>query len=189
MIVTTQLFTIIPYACSFLSVLFAGIMSDRLNKKGVFLLGGYGMGCVGYIMLLAQTNSVASMVAACLITMAGYTAVVLLPVWIAINTAGFTKRSATWATAEITGLSFSVMGTRIYTDPPRNIKGHSIVLAFYVVAFTTAIVLMWFMHRENKMKDRELQQYADRNEVHPHIANGVTLEEAQDKHISFRYIL
>ena len=169
-------------------MLFVGITSDKLNKKGPFLLAGYIVCCVGYIILLSTTNSVVSIIAACLITSGCYSAIILLPTWIAINTAGFTKRGATWAFSETAGLCFSVMGTRIYNTPPRYIKGHSIVLAFNVVAAITAILTMLWMIRKNKKKDRVQREYSERGEVHPHIVHEATLGDVQDDHISFRYI-
>ncbi|OQU96307.1 hypothetical protein CLAIMM_02409 [Cladophialophora immunda] len=184
----TQLFTIIPYVCASIMVLVTGIWSDRIGRKGPFLLSGYIACIVGYIMLLSTTNAVASVVAACFITAGCYSAIIILPVWIAINTGGFTKRGATWAFAECCGLCFSVMGTRIYTTPPRFVKGHSIVLGFNAVALCSALVCIWWMRRENRKKDLIVQEYAGRNELHPHIASHATLEEVSDQHISFRYI-
>lgn len=187
--VNTQLFTIIPYACAFFSVLFAGFMSDYWNTKGPFLMAGLAISCTGYIILLSTINSVASVIAACLITAGCYTSVIILPIWIAINTGGFSKRGTSWAFSELVGLCFSIMGTRIYTNAPRFVKGHSVVLSLNAVGLLSAITVYFLMSYQNKKKNRIQAEYSTRGELHPHIATNATLEEVCDDHISFRYIL
>lgn len=81
------------------------------------------------------------------------------------------------------------MGTRIYTDPPRFIKGHSIVLAVTTAAAASTVVNYFWMRSQNRKKDVIEREYSERNEVHPHIASNASLEDLQDQHISFRYIL
>jgi hypothetical protein len=164
-------------------------MSDRLNTKGPFLLAGYVIACLGFILLICTTNTIARIIATCLVTSGAYGCIILVPVWIAINTGGYTKRSATWALAEASGLSFSIMGTRVYTDPPRFIKGHSIVLAVTAAAATSTMINYFWMRSQNRKKEAIEKEYTERNEIHPHIATNATLEDLQDQHISFRYIL
>ena len=84
---------------------------------------------------------------------------------------------------------FSIMGTRIYTNPPRFFKGHSIVLAFNVIAGIGTLLNAFWMRRENRRKDCIEHEYAERNLLHPHIVDNATLEDVQDQHISFRYIV
>lgn len=166
-----------------------GITSDKLNVKGPFLFGGFAIGCLGYILLLSTTNTAAVIIATCLVTSGCYGCIILLPVWIAINTGGYTKRGATWAVSELCGLSLSIMGTRIYTEPPHFIKGHAIVLTFNAVALISSALNYFWMRSQNRKKDRIEREYAERGEVHPHILKNATLEDVQDQHISFRYVL
>lgn len=144
---------------------------------------------LGYIILLSTTNAAASIIATCLVTSGCYGCVAIIPVWLAINTGGFTKRGATWAFVETCGLSFSIMGSRIYTDAPRFIKGHSIVLAFNVLGAISVVLNSLWMRHLNKQKDQIEREYAERRERHPHIAANATLEDVQDQHIYFRYVL
>lgn len=188
-LVNTQLFTIIPYACAFFCVLFAGYMSEYWNTKGPFIMAGFSLSCIGYIVLLSTNNTVASVVAACLITSGCYTSIITLPIWLTINIGGFSKRGTAWALAEITGLCTSIMGTRIYTEPPRFVKGHSVSLSLNILALLSAVTAYFWMSYQNKKKDRVQAEYAARCELHPHIATRATLEEVHDDHISFRYIL
>ncbi|KAK5693821.1 hypothetical protein LTR17_024998 [Elasticomyces elasticus] len=168
--VRAQLFTVIPYAFASLSVVIA-IASDRYNKRGVFLLGTIGMACVGYIVLLCDVSA----------------AVILLQTWVLTNVGGFTKRATTWAIAEVFGACFGIVGSHVYDKPPRFVKGHSVVLGMLAMAFVVVSIMIWSMRRANRKRDMELQDYAARHEVHPHSMK--TLEDVQDFHVSFRYIL
>ncbi|KAH8699107.1 major facilitator superfamily domain-containing protein [Talaromyces proteolyticus] len=187
--VQTQLFSIIPYACAFVACICIGITSDRMNTKAPFLLATSCLAVLGYTLLLATTSTIVGIVAACFITASCYTGVILLPVWIVINTAGYTKRSCVWATSEVFAMTFSIMATRIYDTPPRYVKGHSIVLALNVLAGFSIVFCTWWMRRLNQKKDQIVAEYVERGEVHPHVAENLTLEDLQDRHILFRYIV
>ena len=163
-------------------------ISDRMNRKGVFVIGTLSAVAVGYIILMAVvSNTGAKIFAACLITSGLYPSVVFLASWLGVNTGGFTKRGTTWALAEIFGQCFSIMGTHIYDSPPRFIKGHAIILGFIFLGIINSCILIWWMKRENARRDAIEKDYRDRGEAHPHASKS--LEEVQDFHISFRYIL
>lgn len=162
-------------------------LSDRYNMKGPFLIFALSMSCVGYIIILSVNSIPAKVFATCLITSGLYPCVILLVTWLGINTAGFTKRGTTWAMAEIFGQCFSIMGSHVFTDPPRYIKGNSIVLGFLVMGIASSVVLIVYMNYLNKKKEAEMQEYLSRGETHPH--TGRSLEEESDYHVAFRYIL
>ncbi|KAJ9629151.1 hypothetical protein H2204_008940 [Knufia peltigerae] len=183
----TLLFTIIPYACALVVTLTVCYIADRRNSKGPYLIFTLSAASVGYIILMSVTNDSARMFAACLITAFFYPSVILLLSWLGVNIAGFTKRGTTWGGAEIFGQCFSILGTHIYDQPPRFIKGHAILLGFQVYSIFCAAMLMWIMSRENKRRDAVEREYRERGEVHPHASKS--LEELQDLHISFRYVI
>ena len=163
--------------------------------KGALLVGTLCTSCIGYIILLSIPNSssaVAKIIATCLITSGLYPSVVLAATWLGINTAGFTKRGTTWAMAEIVGQCVSILGTHIYDGPPRYIKGHSVVLGFLVLSLLCATGLMSWMRWENKRRDEVESEWTEkirRGEAIRHPDEGKSLEETQDYHIGFRYIL
>jgi hypothetical protein len=182
-----QLFSVIPYAFATVTLLVSCVVSDRLNTKGPVLFFCLMLASIGYIMLLTVSSTTVKMVAACFVASGLYPSVVLLVSWLGINTGGFTKRGTTWAMAEVFGQSFSIMGTHIYTNGPRYIKGHSIVLGFLLMGTISVTSLDFWMHHLNKKRDIEESEYAARNELHPHASRS--LEEVFDYHVSFRYIL
>lgn len=183
----TQLFSIIPYACAFATLLILNYVSDKLNVKGPFLMCCLATCCIGYIILLSVHNVHVKIFGTCLITMGVFPSVTLMGAWVNINTGGFTKRAATWGTSEVVSQSFAIMGSHIYTDPPQYIKGHSIVLAFQALALLATVVLWFYMRRLNHRKDEEQRAHAEAGTVHENMHK--TLEEVYDYHPSFRYVL
>ena len=183
----TQLYSAIPYGCATVTLVTVNIISDRVNKKGPFLVGCLATTSVGYIILIAVKSVHVKVFATCLVASGVYPSVILLVSWLGINTGGYTKRATTWAGCEILGQCLSIAGTHLYTDPPRYIKGHSIMLALCVISMSAAGANMYSFARANKQKEQIQRDYLERGEVHPHM--GKTLEEVQDDHIAFRYIL
>ncbi|KAJ9640875.1 hypothetical protein H2204_003164 [Knufia peltigerae] len=187
--VRTQLFTIIPYAFAFVTVITLGYLSDRFNSKGPIILACCCVGALGYILLMTLSSTVGLVVATCLVTSACYPIGILLPSWLAINTPNFTKRGGVWAFSEIIATPFAIMGTRIYTSPPHYYGGHGTVLGIYVFsAMNVTAAYLWMRHQNNK-KQQIIAEYDQRGEIHPHIAQNKTLYELQEEHISFRYVL
>jgi MFS family permease len=182
-----QLFSAIPYACAFVVLPTLAYISDRVNTKGPFIVGGLTFSAAGYLMLLFANPTSVKIVATCFITCGTYPAVVLTVTWLGINTAGFTKKGATWAMAEIMSQIMSIVASNIYKNPPRYVKGHSVVLAMLVFSNINAIALWLWMGYSNKQRDRILAEYAARGEIHPDAEKS--LEEASDLHINFRYVL
>jgi MFS family permease len=54
--VKAQLLTVPPNMGAFFMVLLAGHFSDKLHRRGYFMLGGCSVAIVGYIMLIASTR-------------------------------------------------------------------------------------------------------------------------------------
>ena len=183
----SQLFSVIPYACATLCMLGLVILSDRLNVKGVTLVFCISISCVGYIILIVVSSIPAKIFATCLVVSGLYPSVVLGATWVGINTGGFTKRGTAWAITEMFGQCFSIIGTHIYTDPPRYIKGHSVLLGFLVFSIMNVVMAYFWMGRLNSQKEKIIREYDDREETHPDTTKS--LEETHDHHIAFRYTL
>ncbi|KIW71768.1 hypothetical protein PV04_00005 [Phialophora macrospora] len=182
-----QLFSVIPYASAFCTLLILCYISDWVNLKGPFIMFGFAVNVIGYAMLLGVKSTAAKVVATCFITSGMYPAVVLFLTWLAINTGGFTKRATTWAMAEIFGQLFSILGANIYDDGPRYVKGHVTAMSFSILSLFIAVALMVVFSRQNKKRNGILKDFARRGEIHPH--TNRSLEYEKDFHINFRYTL
>ncbi|KAJ9494114.1 hypothetical protein H2202_010421 [Exophiala xenobiotica] len=185
--VQAQLFTVIPYACAFVSMVTIGYLSDHFRNKSSFILGCLSLCATGLIILLATTGKQVGVFAACLLVMGAYPAAVLQMAWIQINFCGNTKRAMSWAVAMIFGQGLSMVGAQIYTTPPRFFKGHGILLAFVVVAMCSTVAARLTMARANKRRDEELREYEQRGEAHPDQAKSY--EETCDYHVAFKYTI
>jgi hypothetical protein len=185
--VQTQLFSIIPYACAFVTLLVVNTASDRLNMKAPFLMLCHTICIIGYIILMLVTNDKVKFFGTCLITTGVFPSFTIVGAWIGINIGGFTKRAITWAVAMVVGQCFSIMASHIYTDPPRYLKGHGICLAFQVLGFLSTCVLWIWMRNLNQKKDQEAEDHRTAGTVDP--KSSLSLEEVYDYHPNFRYML
>ncbi|OPB46934.1 hypothetical protein A0O28_0070580 [Trichoderma guizhouense] len=183
----TQLFSIIPYACAFVTLLIVNYTSDRTGIKGPLLMLCFAFSIVGYIILMVVNSVKVKIFGTCLITMGVFPCVTLLGAWASINVGGFTKRAMTWGVAEVVGQCFAIMASHIYTDPPRYLKGHSICLAFQAMGFISAFLMWLHMRHLNGKKEEEAARHQAAGTVHP--MSHQSLEEAYDYHPDFRYIL
>jgi hypothetical protein len=67
LLVQRQLFSVILYACAFVTPLSVCIVSDRINKKGIFLFASLSVACLGYIILLTSVSVHVKAFATCLV--------------------------------------------------------------------------------------------------------------------------
>lgn len=188
-VVRTQLFSIVPYAFAFVTVIALGYISDRIGMKGPLIFMCACLGIIGYAVLMSVNSIAGQFIACCLIASACYPMATLCPVWIAVNSPSYTKRSTIFPLAEACGIVFSIMGTQIYTAPPHYYGGNGTVLGLHALAATCAAGNSYYMHTQNRKKVDALNEYAQREETHPHIAENRTLYDLEDKHVNFRYII
>lgn len=150
-------------------------------------MGSISSAIVGYSILLTDVSGAVKIFATCLITGGLYPSVTLLVTWLAVNTAGFTKRGTTWAMAEIGGQCLTIGATHAYNKPPRQIQGHALVLSLLILALLSTIFLRCWLSHCNAKKEQIEQDYQSRGELHPHRIRS--LEDENDQHQYFRYIL
>jgi hypothetical protein len=181
------LLSAVPYACAAVTMIVLGILSDRVSNKSYFIFGSFSCCVVGLIILLASTSVPAEIFGTCLVTMGGYSAAVLQISWTMINICGYTKRAITWGLSLIFAQGFSMLGSQIYTTPPRFVKGHVTLLALTAWAMMMTAAAHFWMRAANKKRDLILTEYRERGEEHPDV--NKTFEELCDNHISFRYHL
>ncbi|KIW13612.1 hypothetical protein PV08_08802 [Exophiala spinifera] len=185
--VRAQLFTVIPYSVSFISMITIGYFSDRMRRKSYFIIGSLTSCLTGLIILVSTTSKAAGMFATSLLVGGAYPASVLQMAWIQINFCGNTKRATSWGVAMVFGQGLSMSGAQIYKDPPRFFMGHGVLIGYVAMGLVCTILARVLMVRDNRKRDEILQDYQTRGERHPDLDKD--FEETCDKHISFRYIL
>lgn len=185
--VRAQLFTIIPYAVAFVSMIAIGYLSDRLKTKSLFIIGSLFSCLFGLIILISTTGKAAGMVGATFLVSGAYPAAVLQIAWTHITFCGNTKRATSWAISMLFGQGLSMAGAQIYRDPPRFFLGHGVLIGFVCMGLVCTFLARTLMIRDNRKRDTAVKEYEDNGEVHPDA--HLDFEEVCDKQINFRYIL
>ncbi|KAF8634477.1 hypothetical protein AX15_000917 [Amanita polypyramis BW_CC] len=194
-----NLLSVPVYAWGSLVTCFVGFLGDRIGSRSWINLVLFGIGLVGYIILILSRTPGLSYFAVYLAVSAIFPTVPNSVAWIASNTEGAYKRSVTLGMAVGFGNLNGAVATNIYRarDKPWYRLGHGIVLGYIAIGFISSIVLSVMLRRENARRDR-----GDRDEVIKGVnnkraneRNGVycSVEEAQrekgDEWSGFRYTL
>ncbi|KAI3391600.1 hypothetical protein diail_7058 [Diaporthe ilicicola] len=154
-----QLLTIPPYAFAFITTLAVAVLSEKLNKRAIFVAGSAAFGAIGYIILLANADPTGRPGIHYLGTFfaAGgiYPATALALSWPAINVSGQTKRAIANAMQISIGNCGAVLGTQLYraNDGPRYIVGHSFALGYLLANVLVSGALYWILKKENKERE------------------------------------
>lgn len=162
-------------------------IADLYTMRGPLLLFCYVIVVTGVILLMATTHRVSLIVGTCLVASGTYSQTILGATWVMTTYGGYTKRSTAWAMAQISIQCFSILGTKIYNTPPRFLKGHAILIGVQALGLASGLAKYWIMRRSNRRKDAEKLEYESRGEPVPGIERS--LEELNDKHPAFRYVL
>jgi MFS family permease len=177
----------IPYSVAIITMPVMSLASDRFQRKAVPTLICLSVSVVGYIMLIASVRKPVLIIGCCFVAAGSYPAVVISVSWLLSNHAGYTKKSTAWAVTQVFIQCYSIISTQIYTNPPRFIKGHSILLALNALGVVAGSIKYYVMKRENKRRDQVAQALLDEGRVDP--ASEQSLEELCDYHPDFRYVL
>ena len=81
------------------------------------------------------------------------------------------------------GQTFSIVGTKVYSDPPHYYRGNGFVLGATIVGALTALGFRVYLQRENRRKEREQD-----GEVAARL-RSCTADEVGDAHPDFFYWL
>lgn len=177
----------IPYASAVVALPLVCAAADRFQMRAIPLLFCYILCAAGLITLLATTQRASLIVGTCLVSAGSYAGVIVAATWTLSTHGGYTKRSTTWAMAQLFLQCYSILGTKIYNTPPRFLKGHGIVLGLQTLAAASVLLKTWIMWRSNRQKKQLQAEYATRAEQVPGMEKS--LEELNDKHPGFLYLL
>ncbi|KAF8182589.1 MFS general substrate transporter [Pholiota molesta] len=173
-----------------------GMLADRTNSRGYINCFFFGVGLVGYIILIASRSAPLSYFAVYLTASAIYPSANSAS-WAACNIEGSYKRAVTVATVIGFGNLNGAVTSNAYRakDAPWYRLGHGIILAYIAIGFFSSALYTFLLRRENARRDR-----GERDEViegvenkNAHERNGVyaTVEEAKkdkgDRWSGFRY--
>ncbi|KAI9930596.1 hypothetical protein MW887_011350 [Aspergillus wentii] len=151
------LLTVPPYAVAFVLTITVAVFSERTHLRAPFIMGSSALGCIGYILLLAQKRPGVSYLGTFFAAAGIYPAVAIVLSWPANNVSGQTKRCIANAMQISIGNLGAVLGTQLYRTEtaPRYYLGHSFALGYLVANIIVVAILWQVLKRENAEKERE----------------------------------
>lgn len=186
-VLSTQLFSMIPYAFALLAMIVFAPMSDRLITKSYMIILCLSITAIGFVILLATTNKVALMAGACFVAAGAYPGLVISTAFNLPIHAGFTKRATVVWITQVFIQALSIVASQVYRSPPRFFLGHGFSLGTYVVSIGCTYLLRCILVRENAKKEQRRNEYDARGELDPDAAKS--FEELGDFHPRYIYTL
>ncbi|KAL0956746.1 hypothetical protein HGRIS_002865 [Hohenbuehelia grisea] len=178
-----QLLTVPIFVCGCISTVIVGILSDKLNIRGPFIIGCALVAMVGYIVLYTHTTPAAGY-AGCVIAAIGVFPTVPVDLaWIGGNVGGTLKRGIAIAMVIGMGNLGGLCSAFVYFDGPRFHHGHGTILGWLGLSIVLTCFMMYDYNRCNK------------NKVHQCATGGIdksqedAFAELGDDSPLFRYIL
>ncbi|KAI8075834.1 major facilitator superfamily domain-containing protein [Gilbertella persicaria] len=179
-----QLLSIPPYVVACCLVFIVSWNSDRTLQRGYHIMAVCALGVLGYIFLLASTDTGVRYTGAILVACGIYPIIPLTLSWVSNNQLGHTKRGVAIAMTSMIAQCFSMLGTQIYKaeDGPRYLKGHCVCLVFLCLAGCSAALLRFLLARENTQRNKQVGE--TNNDM-----TGIDIDGVYDRHPQFRYTL
>ncbi|KAJ7368288.1 MFS general substrate transporter [Mycena albidolilacea] len=185
-----QLHTVPPYVPATVLTVIVAILSDRLKWRGPFILICLPFAIAGYILAIAATTNAQRYGAVFLIAAGVYPSGPAILSILPNNGSGYYKRATTTALQLAVANSGGFIATNIYTtdQAPTYIRGHSIVLAFLILAWLLIAVNVWYCLRENKAR-AEGRRQGNITAYEEEWNAGRTRAPIGDRHPDFRFTL
>ncbi|RCI11304.1 hypothetical protein L249_7596 [Ophiocordyceps polyrhachis-furcata BCC 54312] len=171
-----QLLTVPCYFLGAAAYMAMAVVSDRLQKRGVFCVVFGVISSVGYAVLLADAPSSVHYFACFLVSCGLYVVVGLPLAWLPNNSPRYGKRTTATGLQLTLGNVSGILAAFVYpkADAPRYVSGHAVTLAMVAMGTVIYAFLWLWYRRENRrraegnmsdehrrMKDDELEQLGD----------------------------
>jgi len=171
---TAQLLSVPPYVLAAITTVVAGFLSDRSQKRAIYILGFAVLGLVGFVMCIATGNAGVGYAGLFLGAAGIYPLIPLIVSWSGNNFGGATNRAVGMAVVISIGNVGGIISSFIYRrqDRPRYLVGHGVVIGFISMTFILTLVMLTYFKRQNAKRDaidkargpytpEEYAQYAD----------------------------
>ncbi|KAF8965594.1 MFS general substrate transporter [Flammula alnicola] len=193
-----NLLSVPVYAWACLVTCAVGVLADRVGARGYINCFFFGIGLVGYIILIVSRTPALSYFAVYLAASSVIHSSNSAS-WVACNVEGSYKRAVILATVIGFGNMNGVVTSNIYRarDTPWYRLGHGIVLAYIAIGFLSSLLYHILLKRENARRDRgerdEIIDGIDNKQAHERNGRYASVEEARiakgDRWSGFRYTL
>ncbi|KAG6143693.1 hypothetical protein E4U12_000729 [Claviceps purpurea] len=154
-IIRNQLLSVAPYALAAVLTVLVGSLSDRFQRRGVFIMGSAVVAAVGFVMLISSTSPGVQYAGTFLGTMGIYSSIPLIIAWVSNNVEGVYKRGIALGMVIGWGNLNGVVSSVIYRSPPRYFEGHGTILAYLAVClFGGSLLYSAALRKENARRRR-----------------------------------
>ncbi|CAK5281322.1 unnamed protein product [Mycena citricolor] len=148
-----QLLTIPVFVAGCFATIAVGILSDRYNLRGPFVVGGAFVSLVGYIVLYTQRAPGAAYAGAVLAAVGIYPTVAVDLAWAGSMAGGDVRRGVVIAMIIGLGNLGGICSSYIYITPPYFHIGHGTMMGWLSLTIILSCVAMWDYNRTNKKRD------------------------------------
>ncbi|KAF2281290.1 MFS transporter [Westerdykella ornata] len=168
----SQLLTIPPYAVATIFTVFWAILSEKYQRRALFIIITSSVAIIGYIILLTNEHPSkkpgVSYVGTFFAAIGIYPSVALVLSWPAINVSGQTKRATANAMQISIGNLGAVLGTQLYRPKtaPRYVLGHCFALGYLVMNIVVVSTLWYILAKQNKQKEEYLAAHPETRGFH-----------------------
>jgi len=151
-----------PYVLCWIMIVVSAFISDRVNKRGPFVVGAALVATVGYIILGTQT-AVAARYFGLFLSVQIFVSVALLLTWVGNTHATDSKRAGALAILATGGQCGPILGTNIFPvkDKPYYRKGMWVSCGACLIVVVLGCCQMWLLWRENRRRDKEFGRDRD----------------------------
>ncbi|KAI5897004.1 MFS general substrate transporter [Schizophyllum commune H4-8] len=153
-----QLLTIPPFVCGCISTILIGLLSDRLNLRGPFILSGSVIALAGCIVLYTQNAPGPSYFGTFLIAIGAYPPIPLNISWAMSNAGGEVKKGVVVAMIIGSANLGGICASFVYITPPRFYVGHGIIMGWLGLSILCSLFAMWNFKRLNREKEGICQE-------------------------------
>ena len=168
----SQLLTIPPYAIATVFTDVWAVLSEKFQRRAIFIMITTSTAIIGYIILLTNKHPTqrpgVSYTGVFFATTGIYPSVALVLSWPAINVSGQTKRAVAGALQVTIGNFGAILGTQLYrpNTAPRYVLGHSFSLGYLCMNLIVVSTLWFVLTRENKRKQEFLAAHPETRGIH-----------------------
>ncbi|KAF2106404.1 major facilitator superfamily domain-containing protein [Lophiotrema nucula] len=179
-----QLYTVPPYACAVVVAILVAFVSDKTNRRGIYLAAFSLLGISGFCILRWASDPNVRYAGVFLITLGAFPGGPGFLSWGMNNAAGPAVRAVSSAYIVTLGTAGGVLATWTYRvkDAPKYHTGHTINLSAQVAVLILTLCGIAYCNWENKQRDRGKRD---------HRLNGLSEGQIKDlgyRHPDFRYI-
>jgi len=180
----TQFYTVPPYTVACIWAIFLSYLSDRIQRRGIIVLGSTVLAIAGYAMLVTVKSNTAKYIAVYLAASGAFPLGPVFLTWALNNAAGPSVRAVTGGSVVALGGGGAILATWTYleTDKPNYKRGHYINIGAQCIAFLLAAIGILYAKWENAKREK-----GERD----HRLNGLSEDEKNQlgyRHPEFRYI-